>query len=256
VIARLVAGLVIVAAAAPAHAQRAPSEDDTARARAADDSARTHYEAHEYAEAIADYRRAYDALPDPLYLFDIAQAYRKLGDCTNAATFYRNYLREHPTADNRDKVQRFITEMDACVMPSPTTRIEATPAAEPGATDDHALVVREPTSQRVARTAGMIAAGAGLAIVGLGVYFSNDAAGRASELERACMHGCDAPNVSAIDEAGKTANERAIASYVIGGAAVATGVGLYLWATFHTTPQPLIVTPIHGGASVSTMVRF
>src|SRR5262249_18513863 len=127
--ARSVAVVVLVAIAAP-RAHGAPSDDDTARARAADESARTHYDAHEYAEAIADYQRASAAMPDPLYLFDIAQAYRKLGDCTNASAYYRNYLREAPTADNRDKVERFLADMDTCVAAAAAAHMEPVPPVE------------------------------------------------------------------------------------------------------------------------------
>jgi hypothetical protein len=249
--ARLVA-VFVVAAVAPVHAQRAPSDDDTARARTADDSARAHYDAHEYAEAIADYRRAYDAMPDPLYLFDIAQAYRKLGDCTNASALYRNYLRELPTADNRAKVEHFITEMDACATPPPPAAVETTPHAEPP--PDRPAPVDEPRGNRILRTTGVITAAVGLVGVGVGIYFSHDAAGRASDLEAACAHGCDARDVASIDADGKTAEHRAVVSYIIGGSAVAAGVGLYLWSTQRTNPHPLIVTPTPNGASVS--VRF
>ena len=74
-----------------------------------------HYDLGEYAAAIDSFRASYDLVPQPLLLFDIAQAYRQLRDCGHARTFYKSYLRNLPAADNRDKVERFLADMDACV---------------------------------------------------------------------------------------------------------------------------------------------
>jgi tetratricopeptide (TPR) repeat protein len=223
------------AVALPARAD-APNEQAVARAKAADASAHVHYNLREYEAAIADYRRAFEALPDPLFLFNIAQAYRQLHDCDNARVMYRNYLRERPAADNRAKVEQFIAEMDACAS---TTEPPPAPAA---------------THHRGLRVIGTIAAVAGLAATGVGIYFSVDGAHRAHDLETACLAGCDGSNVASIDQAGHDANRGAIAAYAIGGVAVSAGVALWVWALLDRRDERATVTAAPGGASV--LLRF
>ncbi len=104
--------------------------DASAIARDADRAAHTYYDAHDYPAAIAEYRRAFAALPDALFLFDIAQAYRQLHDCDHALAFYRDYLAARPDADNRPRVEHFITEMEACATPPATTVTTTAPVIE------------------------------------------------------------------------------------------------------------------------------
>jgi tetratricopeptide (TPR) repeat protein len=205
-------------------------------AKAFDAAARAHYDLREYAAAVADYRRAFEALPDPLFLFDIAQAYRQLHDCDNARAFYRAYLRDLPGADNRSKVETFITEMNACAHDA------AAPAPAPG--------------RRGTFYAGVAAAAAGLVVVGTGVYFSFEASDRAHDLELQCATSCDGSAVASIDRAGHDANRNAIISYVAGGAAAAVGVALIAWS-LHTRDEPTaVIVPVPGGAAGSITVRF
>ena len=213
-------------------AQPAPAE----RAKTFDASAQAHYDLREYAAAVADYRRAFEALPDPLFLFDIAQAYRQLHDCDNARAFYRAYLRDLPGADNRSKVETFITEMNACAHDA------IAPAPAPG--------------RRGTFYAGVAAAAVGLAVVGTGVYFSFQAGDRAHDLELQCATSCDGSAVASIDRAGHDANRDAIISYVAGGAAAAVGVALIAWS-LHASDEPAaVIVPVPGGAAGSITVRF
>ncbi|HTR51403.1 MAG TPA: hypothetical protein VMJ10_11895 [Kofleriaceae bacterium] len=241
---RLVA-LVLCAAVGRAAAD--PPTDAEAQAKAADESARRHYELREYSEAIAEYRRAYEALPDALFLFDIAQAYRQLGDCDNARVFYRNYLRERPDADNRDKVEQFITEMDACAKPAPHPQPLPPPTT--------AAPMDAPAgSHGGLQLAGSLVAAAGLVVTGVAIYYSVQASNRASDLEAACANGCDGSAVASIDRAGQAANRDAIVSYVIGGVAIATGASLFAWARLHAAEPVVTATP--AGATAGVRVRF
>jgi len=193
----------------------AVSDETIANARAADEAGRKHFNLREYAAAIADYRRAFQELPDPLFLFNIAQSYRLLHDCENAGAMYRTYLREKPEADNRAKVEQFIAEMDRCVaMPTPL------PPSE----------VRVETRRSVPLITGGVAAAIGLGLVGAGIYFSSDGSQRARQLEDACASGCDGASVASIDRAGKRANRYATVSYVAGGLTLAAGATLMVWA--------------------------
>ncbi len=185
-----------------------------------------HYNLREYEPAIEAFKRAYDLYPEPTFLFDIAQAYRLLQDCDNAAVFYRNYLRAKPDADDRDKATQLATEMDSCAADQKRDREqrrERELAAQP-----KPVVVAEP-EHRGARVAGIVTAAAGVALAGVGVYFSIDAADKAHRIEQLCMTSCNAPDVAPIDSSGKTSSNVAIAMYVLGGLAIGTGTGLLVW---------------------------
>ena len=58
--------------------------------------------------AIKLFEEAYQLVHDPVFLFNIAQSYRKLYDCMPSAQYYERYLAEATDADEsqRGKVQR------------------------------------------------------------------------------------------------------------------------------------------------------
>ena len=65
------------------------------------------YEKAHYPEAIAEFETAYTFDPQPLLLFNIAQAYRKSEHLEEALAKYREYLAKDPAAD-RAKVNELI----------------------------------------------------------------------------------------------------------------------------------------------------
>jgi tetratricopeptide (TPR) repeat protein len=257
---KLAAVLLVVAAhtsaAQPAREDRDADADKAAVARAAavareaDSAARSHYRAHDYAAAIDDYRRAHDALPDPLFLFDMAQAYRKLSDCAHAAELYRAYLQDRPDADNRAKVERFIRTMDACTPPPPPEQPPPMPQPEPAP-------VSTESNARAWQFMGIGTGTIGLFLVGAGVYFSNDAGRAQTEIEAACANGCRGADVHALDASGHDANRNAAITYSIGGAALAAGAGMILWSLLgNPSDTAPAVAPVAGGAILSGQGRF
>lgn len=229
--------------AATAHAQ--PADDATARAKALYDEGSKHYTLGEYREAVGKFRAAYDLLPDALFLFNIAQSYRQLNECDQARTFYKSYLRTEPTADNRDQVERFITAMDECVKKKDAERDAALRAQQPTIVTraDHAGL----------RIAGYVTGAAGLLMLGGGVYFSLDARDQAREVENLCSEGCTTSDIAAIDRKGLDSERDAIILYVAGGAAIAAGIGMVVWARMKDR-ESVVVTPTPNG--VSAAVRF
>lgn len=257
--AQLAAAVAALAAlCAPTVAQPEPSADGgdvEAHAKAFFEAASKAYEAKDYANAVENFRKAYALLPDALFLYDIAQSYRQLHDCENARGYYRSYVRIAPTADNRDKAQRFLDEMEACYRNEHAGEVTTGTTGTTGTARraDKPAAATGSHGQANLRLAGIVTGIAGVVGVGVGVFFSVDAANQASDLQAACAHGCNAGDVLPIDEAGRNAQTGAIISYVIGGAAIAAGVGLYLYSQ---RVEPVVVTPVPGGATVSTMVRF
>lgn len=104
-------------------------EQDRAKARSLFESGTVHYNLGELDAALADFRAAYRVLPDPVFIFNIAQCLRRLDKPAQAADFYRTYRREAPDAPNRREVDQLIEEMDRAVVErrerQPPTGLEA-----------------------------------------------------------------------------------------------------------------------------------
>lgn len=66
------------------------------------------YTAQDFSKAIEFYAAAYRAEPDPAYLYDLAQCYRRSGDSSSAAELLTRYLAEAPDASNRAAVEEAI----------------------------------------------------------------------------------------------------------------------------------------------------
>ena len=92
---------------------RALADATPAKVRKLYDAGITHYNLGEFKEALTDFTEAYRLKHDPVFLFDIAQSYRQIGDAESAAREYRAYLRESPTAPNRADVEKLIEAVDA-----------------------------------------------------------------------------------------------------------------------------------------------
>ena len=93
--------------AAPSDAQRLRA------ARTHYENAISHYNLDEIEAALEEFREAYRFKPDPSFLFNIAQCYRKLGQRDAAIDFYRKYVRASPDATNRAEAERRIAELKA-----------------------------------------------------------------------------------------------------------------------------------------------
>jgi tetratricopeptide (TPR) repeat protein len=281
---------MLIASPAAARAQAAPGADadaDVARAQTLYEDGNKLFNVGEYDQAIAKFKEGYLLSKAPLFLYNIAQAYRQKGDCAEAAKFYRNYLREAPDADNRARIEQRIQEMDACAkrsppLPSggdakppggsPVGRTEPGPGdqgaggtAASGSGAQHGDPGDDDTSAaapgRGKRLAGFISGGAGLVLVGAGVYFSLVASDKAAELEAACAGSCDFadPHLAALDADGKAANRSAAILYAVGGVAVVSGVVLYLWGRGdERAPGPtLAIAPSpSGGVIVDVRASF
>ncbi len=213
-----------------------------------------HYDLREYADAIDAFKRAYALVPEPTFLFDIAQAYRQLHDCDNALAFYRNYLRAKPDADDRAQVDKLAAESQTCAdeqareRQADRERLLATAAA--------AKPAPAARRYRALRLAGIVTAGVGVIAAGVGVYFSIDAADKAHALEQACTPRCNAIDVASIDTQGKASQDRAVVLYISGGAAVAAGVGMIAYSLLRASPEAVTVAPVPGGATVRAGFHF
>jgi tetratricopeptide (TPR) repeat protein len=100
----------ILAMAGPASAAEAKS--DAAVAKHHFDQGTKAFNLGEFARATTEYKAAYEAKSDPVFLYNIAQAYRLAGDLTQALFFYRSFLRNLPTTPNRREVEGRIRSLE------------------------------------------------------------------------------------------------------------------------------------------------
>jgi hypothetical protein len=90
-----------------------PSPESIATAKEHYNQGTRHYELSHYQEALSAFEAAYMAVPDPVFLFNIAQCHRKMGHDKEAVGFYKSYLRAAPNAPNRADVQKRIRELES-----------------------------------------------------------------------------------------------------------------------------------------------
>jgi tetratricopeptide (TPR) repeat protein len=110
VAAALVAGAAQAAQAAPRRAAPTYDQKQEKIARAHFDEAESAFNLAHFEEALAGYQAAYEALPLPAFLFNIAQCHRNLRNHEQAVFFYQRYLSLAPDASNRAVVEDLITE--------------------------------------------------------------------------------------------------------------------------------------------------
>jgi tetratricopeptide (TPR) repeat protein len=65
-----------------------------------------------FSEAIDEYQKAFDAKPLPDFLYNIGQCYRNLGQYDQAIFSFKKYLRLEPEAEDKDKVEKLIDELE------------------------------------------------------------------------------------------------------------------------------------------------
>jgi tetratricopeptide (TPR) repeat protein len=118
--AALVASLIMLTVAAPPVAGVAAAADLNA-ARAAYEEGKKHYALNDFAAALEAFKRAYWHSEQPVFLFNIAQCHRQLGNLPEAAKFYRSYLRQAPTAANRGEVEKTVARIEATLAQQQAT---------------------------------------------------------------------------------------------------------------------------------------
>jgi tetratricopeptide (TPR) repeat protein len=98
-------------------AQAAPKRPPPTYDQKQEKVARAHFEKAEKAfnlghfdAALTSYQAAYEALPLPAFLFNIAQCHRNLRNREQAVFFYQRYLSLAPAAPNRPVVEELIAE--------------------------------------------------------------------------------------------------------------------------------------------------
>jgi tetratricopeptide (TPR) repeat protein len=268
--------LLCVALARPAQALAA---EEPARPKLTDaqkqeireryDRATRYYYLRKYAEAVAEYEAIYLISADPVMLYNIAQSYRNADQPETASQFYKNYLRNAPTASNRADVEKKIAEMDRLVeerkrtgAPPPaavaTPPPLAVPSSEPAVGPPPPPIETSPPPAQTspvpmgqAAPLGVPADVSGAAepphrsshvlrwslLVGGGVFLTTSlvlgsvASSKAKDVEAASASRTRIfdADLQKTEKDGRTANALALGTGLLG--AVAIGAGVYLWVT-------------------------
>ena len=109
----------------------------------------------DYAAAAKQFKAAHDLDPDPVYLFNIAQAHRLAKQCKDAGDYYRRYLDAAKRAPNADAVKDYITEVDDCAKAQAPV-IVAPPPAPPPVVEVTQPVVRDEPPRSNKRLVGYL----------------------------------------------------------------------------------------------------
>jgi tetratricopeptide (TPR) repeat protein len=275
----LLSFVAILATTAPALADGARDE-----AKALTEKAQIEYNVGHFQQALELYSQAYEAVPSPALLFDIGQCHKMLKNYERALFSFRGYLREQPAAPNRSLVEQLIAESQSALDAQRAAEAQQR-AASVGASPPGAVTTERPSTAAVSpppssspspspspsaessaperggpalRIAGLVTAGAGVVLVGTGVYFGLHAGSISNELSRlASSHGTWSDQYQSDYDSGKSSAQVANVLYVVGAVAlVAGGVLTYLGWPTRRAPVTAAVAPAPGGGSLAVAGRF
>ena len=242
--------------AALAHAAHADADADAqAKADVFFQKGQQDYEHNKFQAAIELFKDAYELVHDPVYLFNIAQSYRKAADCQNASDYYSQYLAASPGAPNATIVQTWLRELAPCVEQQKRRELDAAKRAEELARVERERKTLPPPPPAVVehdegaglRTAGLVIGGVGVAGLAFGIAETVRGRSLQAGLDAACKTSCTYDQIKSIDDQGQRANTFATIGYIGGGAALAAGIGLYIFGV--TKVEHIAVAPAPGGAT-------
>jgi len=259
---------IVLAAVAPAAA------DDTVKAKQLYDEGLRHFNVAEYPQAIESWKQAYLISKKPLLLFNIGQAYRLSGDCAQAMTFYDNYQNAEPSIKNQDELDHAIAackaveakpvetkpvEPEKPVTPAITTQAPPTetPPVNTSQIEPAAPALPPPpptteTSTTHRRTIGLVVGIGGIVLEGGAILFALEGHSNASDAQNVQtwdQHAMD------LQSAGQLDNKLAWGCGLVGAAAIATGVVLYVTGGA-SAEHGVAIVPTRGGAQLGWAHSF
>jgi hypothetical protein len=204
------------------------------QAEVAKDSGRAKMATRLLAAAAAEYQAAYDLVPHPLMIYNLAQVARLTGDEGRALSLYRRYLKEQPTGDAADCARSYVRFLERKI--SLIEKQEEPKEPPPPAEEE---VILEPSPPRAESKVESKDAGKSLRYAGIGI----GAAGVISMVIGA-KFGLDARSISTtlsnhdtqwtdtevrLDKEGQDADKKMLIFTGVGAAALVSGGVLYFW---------------------------
>jgi tetratricopeptide (TPR) repeat protein len=224
------------------------------------------FKAKDYVKAADRFKAAFAADEDPVYLFNIAQALRHAKQCNESRDYYKKFLAAASQIPNRDKVEKWLAEVEACATPDKPAEPKPDP---PKPVPD---IAKQPDSPRTVqpraavdrgrgrRRAGLVAIATGVVGAGAGVYFTTRVSAAERDREALCPMSCtwDAAldeRAKVLDDRGNRTSTLAIASFAVGGAALVGGVVLYVTGR-SARSERIAIVPVPGGAVAGFGFRY
>jgi tetratricopeptide (TPR) repeat protein len=226
------------------------------------------YNLGNFVEAIKAFSDAYALSAAPGLLFNIAQSHRLNKDYEKATYFYQTYLRLKPDAPNRPDVEQRLEEMAKLIDEQKKMERrppEGTVTPEGGGNTQQQVigpVEKQPDPEELKKaqtmmTIGLATGGGGVAFVITGLIFGKLASNAESDLNALSTNrGTWTPAQQDRYNAGRRNNRIAIASFIIGGAAIATGGTFYLLGMMKKKDASVAINPTQGGTTVAVGWSF
>jgi len=247
---------------APAAAQGEVSPSTIpVKARMLADRGRAFHDAGDYPNAIAAFTQAYVMAPSPALLFNLAQAYRLLGNCDDAALLYRRYLATGPRPEERALAEAHLAKVEQCAG-KPAQHIPiATEAAGPAAVPPLDVVAAPapapaPSSKaHIEKDIGLGLTTGGAAALAVAVAYAVQAHDAANDVSDAFVRHAQGKDVAQLDARGRAAATTARLFGIGGALGVGAGVVMYVIGR-HTEAAPVAVAPTGHGVEVSMSWGF
>jgi tetratricopeptide (TPR) repeat protein len=261
-----VLGIVLVSLLASASAL-AQSDEDVANAKAKYEEGKTAYRLGKFDEAIAAWKQAYELKSDPIFLYNIAQAYREAKDYERAAFFYRSYLNETQNPEDRKVIEQRITEMEELLEmerdregPAPgdpePTQPEPPPVVAPIAAPPAADTGEPAAGGRGLKVAGIVTGGAGVVLIATGVAFGVSSRSDQDDVQAAIDSGT-AWTQELQDKEDSGRSKAAIANVTLGiGIAAAIGGGVLYYLGVRRDDVEVTPTGPTGGVGATFTLRY
>jgi tetratricopeptide (TPR) repeat protein len=206
------------------------------------------FEKREYNRAAVEFEAAYEITKDPVVLFNVGESYEKAGKLDEAIRAYEGYLAGTPTAQDREDVERKITELKKkranpppaggdIKVPPPPGGGENPPPPGGGGGEEGSSGLRIAGWVGVGLTAALVVTGGMLALSAQGKQddirrmqtFVDPASGRPLDYNS----GTVKTQYQQLFDDGNTYKNASIAMFVVAGAAAAGTVALFVMDHYH-----------------------
>jgi hypothetical protein len=244
------------------------------------DKADAFWAAKKYAQARAEYERAYQIHPEPILLFNIASTYRRQGLHKQALQYYERFLDVAPAEEPRralaaETVQHLrdaVRDEQEAVQNRGVAGQNPRAGAKFGGKNENPVVGGGPGADEqeessaggtVFMWSGVATAAVGFGALGYGLFEGKQAMDRNKEFQNLMAGQEWTPELQSRYDQGKAFERRAIIFSIVGGAAVATGATLFYlgWRERRGASSPertVTVLPYAGenGTGMAVLGRF
>ena len=202
------------------------------------------YDHGDYTLAIDRWQESYRLSKEPGLLFNIAQAYRRAGDCNRALSTYKRFVAIDPTSADRPLADEHVRDLEPKCAAAQAPNVDApspSPSPRPG--------------NRSLKLGGLVTVGAGAALVTTGLVFGRRASVLGDEVTRDCAESCDWSTEKAKESAGR--RDATVGKILdgIGLTAIAVGVATYLYSA-RDRRSAIAIQPRANSATLSWCGRW